>query len=513
MPYAFAVISPRAVLEPGQPFTVDWALCAGGNEIVPAVLGVELVLPDGSTVSDPPAGLTGSINVNPGILGDRAAVVYRAGSLLLVLRLATADSRVFVTDVPYRVYVPTPVILSFSSPATRPRLPGPYPGDVRVAPWRTAYVVSCAVQSQLHFVTSNVDAVLFEVEAQRDALGAITGDPDGAFERVSSVSMEFEPAVSAAVAFPAITKSFVWLSDSTWLLTGPVLRGFLYRVEATATDVFGNRSAASSSGILRVEVEPSTEKENAAMAALRAMAAAAVAYILFAPAGEALRNLANGHGRQALDPPEPDRSFQELVKLQQPPDYSDVAERFPTLGKWLGVMQSAVFARDAMTAVEAKILGAIEAQDLKAEALQVNYYRKFAAALLDSTTRAKELAAAAAAEFVNQAQGADLPARLRAVQQGYVDVELDATLQKLFPSAGAAALARILGAIRGTAQGDLDLVVLLVSVTDAAASAASAAVRDAAERYAELSSARRMGPGGAIGPMFPASGSGEGPSK
>jgi hypothetical protein len=132
MPSAFAVISPRAVLEPGQPFTVDWALCARGNESLPDGVGAELVLPDGSTVSgDASARLTGSVNVNPGMLRRRrAATVYRAGSLLLVPRLATADARVFLADIPY-VYLPAPLILSFTSPVSRPRLRGPYAGDLR----------------------------------------------------------------------------------------------------------------------------------------------------------------------------------------------------------------------------------------------------------------------------------------------------------------------------------------------------------------------------------------------
>jgi hypothetical protein len=211
-------------------------------------------------------------------------------------------------------------------------------------------------------------------------------------------------ANSGPVAFDAITQSWAWFDDITFLQTAPVGKFFVYTVALTAQDPWGNEHQVSSPPLSLFVSVPSwkvtdqglaaTSAATSAVLLAAAAAAAAVPGIGWAAAAgyfgaaQTAYGIAQGFGSAAKDPPEPDSSYREIVqvKILQVPTLgvpTPTARRARPAPSGRGrtsveavaaqfqvVLQTAAY-REALSTTENRILGASQAGDREALDMQV----------------------------------------------------------------------------------------------------------------------------------------------
>ena len=497
-----AAFADPPVITPGETFDVVWAVCAdAGDPPAPPVTRLSLSL--AGTPLFPVAADSGApriIRIDRARLGAAAAGFYRQRALQAISTVVTlADGRVLMADARVRVLLPSlaGAVLAFTGPATRPSVGSHYPGDVRLARWKEAYTVAVDMVNPLGFAQVTLTLSLNEVENERERpTGVVTNVPAWTPTPVRMHIGTLAPGETRALNFdPTFLKDWTWLLDNVWIVNGPVVRGFTYHVRLTGTDEFGNVYPAADSSQIRVEVEVSAEKLSNQMSAAGLMVLAGVlmvAGIVLTSAKVAAgvaQAAARGFGMAAKDPPDPDPAFRKRIKPPQPRLDREFARdpRVPRLRSWLEAAQQGSASRLALYEIEAKVLGALQAQDRKAEQLQVGDFVAQAGVMLAAATKLRTTASAVARELEGSLDLDALRERLKVWSTGSPPRDELAAVAGFLPPE---ALWPVVEALKGVDAERLDLERLLDGIGARAEAGGREFVEDYLRRYRQVLLAR-----------------------
>ena len=406
------------VLQPGEPANILYFVCPDRPRgPVPQVrhetvsLGTTRVKElDGAPAPDP-------VEVDPADFGTRAAAFYRVGTAgHLDLTVTTDDGGMLMASAPYSIdRSAPPARVDIDSPTQVPAvrtLPTP---DLRQAFWKQAYVITLGVTFP-RFTRGVVTLTLSEAEHDRDRLGHVlaTRGPSAVLQTVTV--NDFAPGEHRQIAFTPITKDWAWILPHVWVQSGPTTRVFAYLVRASSVDEFGNHLGPVDAATVTMQVDVPGSKINwliAALAALIAAGVAGIAALLWPPAAaaaSALALLAEGSGAAAQDPPEPDPNFAEPEDVKFDDLAGDQSQPESALAAWALDALRVTRAQDVLYRLEAKAMGAVEAQDPEAFAARSKEYLQLVQEVVAATKRLerqvpeaiKEVDAAAPAEEVER---------------------------------------------------------------------------------------------------------------
>jgi hypothetical protein len=222
-----------------------------------------------------------------------------------------------------------------------------------------------------------------------------------------SIPVSFNDSTPISI-LPAISWNWTewpWFSSATFIRFGPDSRYFHYHINFAGHDEFGNPIGSITARDLDILVYITDEKlaEHAlALAgqivalALLVIAAALLASgygaaIAVLPAGAAAiaEGLARNCETLALDPPQPDSRYMELVPFYQKDQKQDPkaggGTQLPSLMEFLLFAQRVVAIPTAMSAIEGKLMGARQAKDQSGIDLQTGSYVKAQQAMISDT--------------------------------------------------------------------------------------------------------------------------------
>jgi hypothetical protein len=502
-----------ATISPGQSFNLVWAVCRDADDPPPPAAtsvfvswGVLRLFP----LLGSDRGAPTTINIDRARLGAAAAVgLYRGrGPQTLSVTVALTDGRTLTSAANFRVRNDTFAFgpITFTGPsmtAASSGITSPYPGDVRLARWKTPYVVALDVRNPIS-ATATLTLSLLEVENQRERLtNVVTNLPDGTPTPVRMTMLTLAPGETRAVSFLPFLKDWRWIQDGLWIAIDTVVRGFTYDVRFTATDEFGNFYPEAVSAAIRVEVEVSGEKISQQQAAAGTMIFAGVLAVagLFWPPSAAAASIfvgvAAGLGAAAKDPPEPDPNFQKRVKMTmpKPPDELKGAgvEQFRV---WLEAAQRIAVRRQGMFLIEAKILGAMKAKNKRGEQVQVGDYIQAVQQLSADAELLRASYAPAAKELLTKVNLEEWRSRLKAWREGRVSPDDLKGLAQTLPPELLGLLTEILKSVE---EEQFNPEKLLAEITRYMGDSVSEHVRAYAAQYLEILTQRGEG----ISALFP----------
>ena len=232
----------------------------------------------------------------------------------------------------------------------------------------------------------NADATLLEAGAQASSGG--WDDPSGTlFYPPATLQMQHRDLPSNRAAdtqfvFLPIIQSWPWLAQHTWVRIGPISKLFRYTVNLRMIDGLGNNYGEIVSPPLDVMVIVSREKQTAADAALISVVASALLAVAslalpwLALASGAASVAAESAGTIALDPPDPDSTFNEPVPLPafSPSDKKGMERH--AINTLLEAINWLLTSRQTLFIIEGKMMGAHEAKDSDALTRQTNDYQE-----------------------------------------------------------------------------------------------------------------------------------------
>lgn len=377
----------ETLLVPGESFLVIWMLChdRGGPPLTPATVELRLddrlAFPietaDGSRPggADRPA-LGGVIRVDRDRLAAAGLVpadFYRlAGNVRISLQAHSGPST-FSQNRLLPVAGTAAPHIQFTSPEAVRVASG---GERRTVRWNEPY--SCGLR-----ITSSERIRMdpFLTLTEREAFGTEPAT------LVGTQSVALLSGASQNVVFPIPAKRWQWLVDQVWTSIGPFQKAFDYQVALSGADEFGN-PVAGSPPVMTVWVEVPQEKRELAVAAMYTFAVAVgldisaaiaveipIAAAVLIAAAVAAHVTAEGLGSAALDPPSPDPDYATAAKLTLP-DACQKLQSFPlkAFGTWLRAACELAARRNHLYAIEAKVLGAVQAADTKHDSARADEY-------------------------------------------------------------------------------------------------------------------------------------------
>ena len=275
----------------------------------------------------------------------------------------------------------------------------------RTAMWKTEnYPVQGEFINQSDFSKKTLTATLVEIGP--DVVGATEVDK-GVFTPGQMVARREDTAVSFGQI--DLTKDWSWFLGGVFIVDGPQVESYDYKVRMDIADEFGNSYAAFISQPITVRVEVSELKlaaletavflEVAAICALVAAAAGACT-----PAGAILTGIAGGleggaleAGKVAGDPPFPDPRYRTLFEPNPRPIPDD--DDLRPVAVFLRSVSDIVAHVDALGETDSRLFGAQQARERRFVTLQSDHFSALCAELDKLAKRVRRLSPLASRFF------------------------------------------------------------------------------------------------------------------
>ncbi|AWN15357.1 hypothetical protein [Salinisphaera sp. LB1] len=245
-------------------------------------------------------------------------------------------------------------------------------GDIihHAANWNEPYFLAFSVPNPEN------SPVTYELTVSEQDVGG-----DGTWTPIVSgpEAIHLEPRSSGVHRVRISKKDWHWMTAE--IVTGPESKRYRYRVEVSGHDAYGNPlTSAPREAMIHVRVPDHkwvwgfsavaqlgwsvTDLALSFIPFLRWTAITAAVHEISAAAMEAI----------AEDPPDPDKEYSKPTKPDLPASLSGVPSAFVHYTALAEITREIAVRRQHLFAVEAKILGAIEAKDTKAEKKLVEQY-------------------------------------------------------------------------------------------------------------------------------------------
>ncbi|OLE52373.1 MAG: hypothetical protein AUG51_18340 [Acidobacteria bacterium 13_1_20CM_3_53_8] len=267
---------------------------------------------------------------------------------------------------------------------------------------RDTYTMSGRIRNNSRFSRMTVVPVMHE-----ETVGTETPTiPAHTYSVPGGSTIPVGPSAAAPVAFPPINwdwTSWPWFDRITLVGIGNVGRTFRYVVNFTASDDYDNSYQALASSQTDVIVYVPLNKNAALLAAFTAQLTAAAALIaagvsLLVPvvglagaawwfgAASTAETIAQFLAGVAMDPPEPDSRYMEVVRFTQEPNAKpSAAAQLPSLTEFLAFAKRIADIPLALSQIEGKLMGARQANDSGGIELQEGSYVKGLQAMISDT--------------------------------------------------------------------------------------------------------------------------------
>lgn len=231
--------------------------------------------------------------------------------------------------------------------------------------WKQSYLIASIFTNISPWITLSGTASLLE-----------SSSSSGPWSNKGTVPIQLTPGRSTDLVFPERKQEWGWLAPAVFVVYGDLYRAFFYTVELKLTDNFGN-SYSLRTAQARIAVVVSERKMALGYSAMVVMAIALVLYLISwlvtpVPAGT-VQGIAAGLGSAALDPPKPSKKYKDPVSLPRRVRI-DLGAGFEPLAAVMAHVSVLAKLDKTLYAIEARILGARDAEDRDAAKMQVAGY-------------------------------------------------------------------------------------------------------------------------------------------
>jgi hypothetical protein len=417
LPWVNVAFSVQSPILPGQPISASWEIWTFNTGLDITTVSASIYLLEGpqklKLIDDDSAPFVVDGSHHSGSSGPQTAIinsadpllaankdllnkVYKIGSKTLLLEIVTnGHDKALYTAPDDLVVVPESVDQSWwewTSPET---------GGTFNTGWKKPYSVAGRFTNRSAFAGMQGSALLWELDAIENTQHSV-----GNAQPIVAGQGLVPPNGPLPIGFSEITQQWKWLIPAVWAEANPIFRdfnlfddikgtikGFYYTARFSLVDEFENHYSEVSSGIMAVIVEVSQAKRVLAAAAIGNVALG-LAFIYIWPFASGAFSAATAFGAGALDPPEPNYRYREIVNVS-PASVQDLGEESlvaATFREFLALQSEMVALHDALTETQSRLLGAQNVHDAQGITRQRRVYKELVACIGSAARRAPVLA-------------------------------------------------------------------------------------------------------------------------